>query len=343
MNSSLRPLLILAYLSISSVVAGTTFAQAFSVDAMVGQVNGRAIYTKDVLDEQLCETLTNWGRDLSQVEFRQRATERIVLRLNSMVTDALIYGEAQRDLNDQQRKGLTFAVQQHRETLLRQYGQGSPALAEAELLKETGIGLEETLEQWRQAVIVQRYMRQKLRPKVNVTRKDIKRYYEENQDTYNPPPSRTVHVIQTNPGEDAQAITSLLAQDTPFPDVAADPRNLFRNATQGLMGDMIGEQVFADLAVNKAVLELEAGQHAGPFTVGEREWFVYVDRLNESPGQTLMDVQTEIQALLFEQQYRMHTERYRKELFERGSYNAIEDMAQTLVEIAEDRYARAER
>ena len=342
MNRTPRLILSLLALLACCLPLKSAQAQTYSVDAMIGQVNGRAIYTRDVLDEQLCQTLANWGKELPLSEFRQRATERIVLRLNAMVTDALVLGEAQRDLSDRQRQSLTVAVSRQRETLLREFGQGSPALAEAELIKQTGFGLDQTLKQWRQAVIVKRYMRQKLQPKINVTRKDIKRYYYDHQDDYNPPPSRTIHVIQTNPGEEAETVTEMLDRGTPFPEVAEDPRNSFHHDTQGLMGDMVGQQLFADENVNKAAVTLEPGQYAGPFTVGDKQWFVYVDRINEQPGKTLMDVQTEIQNMLFEQQYREQTERYRKELIERGNFNSIEQMAQTLVQIAEDRYARAQ-
>jgi len=319
---------------------GRALAQVYNVDAMVGQVNGQALFTHDILDEQLCETLADWGRELPLPEFRQRATERIVVRLNALVTDALIYGEAQRDLSDRERQGLTMAVARQREQLLREYGQGSPALAEARLIEETGIGMDQTLEESRQALVVQRYMRQKLRPKVNVTRKDIKRYYEEHRERYNPPASRTVYVIQADQGEDADALQAMLDADTPFMDAADDPRNRFRPDSAGAMGDMAGQQLFAYPEVNQATLALEPGQHAGPFTVGERVWFVYVDKVNQADPRPLMEVQTEIQAILFEQQYRIHTERFREQLFKRGSYNPIQEMAMTLVQIAEDRYAR---
>jgi PPIC-type PPIASE domain len=318
-------------------------AQTYSVDGMIGQVNGRAIYTHDVLDEQLCELLAGWGRELPRNEFSKRAAERIAVRLNGMVTDALIYGEAQRDLSDQERQGLAIAITRQREQLLREHGQGSPALAEAELIRKTDMDLDQTLERWRQALVVQRYMRQKLTPLVNVTRKDIKRYYKDHIDEFNPPASRTVRVIQTQTGDDAQYILGLLETGTPFADAAADPRNLFRPDSAGLMGDMAGDQLFADPTVNQATLDLEPGQSAGPFTIGERDWLVCVDQIDQQPGRPLMDVQVQIQAMLTEQQLREYTERYRLKLFENGSYNSIEQMTLSLVEIAVDRYARDRR
>ncbi|GAB4187153.1 MAG: hypothetical protein Kow00105_01760 [Phycisphaeraceae bacterium] len=317
-------------------------AKAYSVDGMVGQVNGRAIYARDVFDETLSQTLANWGRELPRDEFRKRAAQRIAQRLNAMVTDALIYGEAQRDLSDQERQGLTVAVTRYREQLLRKYGQGSPALAEANLLKETGLTLDQTLERWKQAMVVQRYMRQKLRPKINVTRRDIKRYYQDHYDEFNPPASRTVRVIQTASEEDASAIQQRLEQGTPFAEAAKDPRNIFRPDDAGLIGDMAGDQLFADPTVNQTTLDLQPGQHAGPIRVGDRFWFVCVENVQQAESRPLMDVQNEIYNILYEQQLREHSERYRQELFKKGSYNPIDQMTLRLLEIAMDRYADTE-
>lgn len=336
---------VLAWLAAAALwgFPGPASAESYSVDGMVGQVNGRAIYTHVVIDPQMRQTLARWGRELPRDTFRKRATERIALRLNSMVTDALVYGEAQRDLSDQERQGLTIAVSRQREKLLREYGQGSPALAEVKLIEETGLNMEQTLDDWRKWAIIDRYTRQKIRPKINVTRKGIKRYYAEHYDEYNPPITRTVRVIQVGSGEDAQYIRSLLDLGKPFAEAAADDRNLFRHESGGMMGAMAGDQLFADEGVNLATLELEPGQCAGPITVGDKTWFVCVEKIDYPTGRPLMDVQIQIHQTLYEQQFREQSERYRERLFDQGSYNSIEQMTMSLLEIVMDRYALAER
>jgi len=321
---------------------GPAMARLYSVDGMVGQVNGRAIYTRSVL-EPIHEQLATLGRELPPDTFRKRAASLIAGRLSAMVTDALIYGEARRDLSDAERKGLVRATQNHRETLLREYGQGSPALAEAKLIEKTGLNLDQAIEKWRQTAVIQRYIQQKIRPKINVTRKDVRRYYQEHQDRFNPLPTRTVRVIQVNTDEDSQAIQQMLEAATPFAQAATDPRNLFRPGTGGLMGEMAGEQLFADEQINRVILELQAGSCAGPVVVDDERWFVCVEKIDQPKGQSLMDVQVDIQRLLFEQQYREHSERYRQQLFKEGSYNSIEQMTLSLLQIAIDRYAQADR
>jgi len=325
-----------------AVLNSSTSARPYSVDGMVGQVNGRAIYTSEVL-EPIEEQLATLGRELPADTFRNRAASLIAARLGAMVTDALIYGEAQRDLSDNERKGLVAATQNQRETILREHGQGSPALAEANLIQKTGLNLNQTLEQWRQTAVIQRYIHQKIRPKVNVTRKDVRRYYQEHLDQFSPPQTRTLRVIQTTSAQDTLAIQEMLDAGSPFTEVASDPRNVFRPETGGLMSDMAGDQLFADEKCNEVTLGLEAGSSAGPMTVGEKQWFVYVEKINQPLGRSLMDVQVQIHQLLYEQQFREYSERYRLQLFDEGSYNSIEQMTISLLQIAMDRYTQADK
>lgn len=343
MNTFLKLALLCSGLLVMGIHTAGVSARSYSVDGMIGQVNGRAIYTNAVLDEPMRETLARWGRELPRDTFRQRAAERIAVKLNGMVTDALVYGEAQRDLSDAERQGLVVAESNYREQLLREYGQGSPALAEANLIEQTGLNLDQTIEQWREAAVVSRYMRQKLTPKVNVTRRDIKRYYQENYDRFNAPEQRTIRVIQTMSPEDADHVRAALDEGASFAEIAEDSRNLFRADSGGLMGVMAGDQLFADAGVNEATLALEAGECVGPIEVDGKSWFVCVEDIQQPKGQTLMEAQTQIQSILYEQQLREHSERYREHLFEVGSYNSIEKMTMTLLEIATDRYATTVR
>ena len=66
----------------------------YTVDAMVGQVNGKPIYASTVF-ESIFEQLAALGRSLPRAEFRQRAGQLIEARLGQIVTDALILGEAE--------------------------------------------------------------------------------------------------------------------------------------------------------------------------------------------------------------------------------------------------------
>src|SRR5690606_31306012 len=76
-----------------------------TADAMVGQVNGRAIYASQVL-APIAPQLRSLGQSVSRAEFRRQADNLIRGELLRIITDALILGEAERDLTQQEHYGL---------------------------------------------------------------------------------------------------------------------------------------------------------------------------------------------------------------------------------------------
>ena len=312
-------------------------ANTHRVAGMVGQVNGEAIYASEVF-KPLREQLQSLGARLSVAEFRGRAQQLIRGRLDQLVTDSLILGEAQRDLSERQRQGLKAMMAQRREELIRKHGRGSVAVADSTLKRETGKGLEETLEDKRQQMLVQRYVRQKLLPRINVTRRDIERYYRDNEGRFNPPATRSFRLIRVADEAAADRVAQRLEAGETFKAIAQSGLNEFQTSQGGLMEDMQGEEVFGYDALNDAMLELDEGEHAGPIAIGGQYWFVKVVKLDQPEGKPLKEVQRQIESALRAQQFRRLQEEYRRTLYERGSYNPIDQMTAALVQIAVSRY-----
>ncbi len=254
------------------------------VDGMVGQVNGQPIYTSTVF-EPIVEQLSALGRGLPSSEFRLRARQLIEARLGQMIADALILGEAEGDLSAQEQAGLQHLLLQQRQELIRFWGQGSVAVAEENLVRQTSRGLDQTLTETRQRMLVQRYMSQKLMPQINVTRKDIERYYSDHADEYNPPPARTLRLIYVQDLEDAQAIDQMLAQGRAFRDVARFEINRYKPSEAGLMSEKaVGQEVFGQAPLNEAMLKLKAGDHSSRIEVDGKYWWIAVESIEQTPG-----------------------------------------------------------
>lgn len=314
----------------------------FTVDAMVGQVNGKPIYASRVF-EAILEQLAALGRSLPQGEFRQRAAQLIEARLVQIVTDALILGEAESALTAQEQAGLQNILKQQREELIRFWGKGSIALAQENLVRQTSRDLDQTLAETRQRFIVQRYLRQELFPKINVTRKDIERYYNDHLDQYNPPTTRTLRLIRVEDPAAADQIDQALGQGQPFEQVASLPINKYRPAGGGLMFDKAqGDQVFGQPQLNEAMLRLTVGEHSPRIYVDNTYWWIGVESINTPQGQSLTEVQLEIESLLQRQQFQELTRQYRQQLFKTGSYNPLEQMNRALLEVAMNRFAVAQ-
>lgn len=324
-------------LALATLLLFVGFAQAeeqyrtFTVDGMVGQVNGQAIYAEDVL-EPIGPQLDQLYGQLSRRDFMRQAAQLASASLRQIVTDALILGEAQRDLNEGERQALRMMIQRERERILREYGRGALAVAEQRLMEERGVTLDQFLDQRREEIIVQRYLSTRLLPQVNVSRKDIERYYRENYDQFNPPAERDLRILMVDSPEKAQSMLETLAEDS-----KTDFEN-HQGVRQMSMNATMGEDVFADVRVNEILGELSEGEAGGPIEVGEQHWIVVIDRLDQSDRVSLKEAQLRIEDLLRKQQFQIRVDRYKDELFEKGSYNPMEEMTESMMYIILGRY-----
>jgi peptidyl-prolyl cis-trans isomerase C len=309
---------------------------------MVGQVNGQPIYANHVF-EPMHEELARLGQTLPRGEFRRRAEALVVKRLNELVFDNLILGEAERDLSQQEQVGLQNKLKELREELLRVEGQSSEAVANQRLMESQGVTVDQKMNETRQQLLVRRYMSLKLLPGINVTRRDIERFYQENYREFNPPPGRTLRVIRAGNEDDAKKIAEELAAGKPFAEVASSKLNRHLTDKGGVMIDNSGNEKFFGLpALNDTANKLKVGEYAGPVEANGYEWWVYLDSVTRTPGKPLREVQLRIEQTLRKQRYQAETKRYQEKLFTEGTYNPIDKMAASLVEIAMARYALPE-
>lgn len=311
--------------------------RSFVLDGMVGQVNGRAIYASTFF-EPIQDQLTALGRTHDAREFRIHAQQLIVGRLRQIVTDALIYGEAERDLNDAERAGLRQMLVQQREQWVREYGQGSVAVAEQRMLARHGMTLEDKLEDFRQEVVVRRYMQKRILPRINVTRHDIQRRYHERADVYNTPATRTVRVMMFARQSGAQQAYEQLNQGSSFADVARRSTNLYKPDEGGLWGPIAADSGFRFEQLNEALNQLDVGEYSVVIPVEERFWIIKVESVAGGETRLLKDVQREIEEELRREQFQRYSEQHRNQLYRTGSYNPLEQMSETLLEIAISRY-----
>lgn len=315
----------------------------YVVDAMVGQVNGQPIYARSVL-EPIEAQLTAMGRQLPSDVFRNDARKLIAAKLEQIVFDNLLLGEAERDLEVKEQAGLKQLILNRREELIRKHGQGSPTVADQTLREKTGKGLEQTLIEHRQTVLIQRFLGKKLMPKIQVSRKDVERYYRDHPDEFNRPSTREIRIIRTTKAEDAVSIDESLASGTPFEQVAGSTLNTYNAADKGLMaGTQRGDAVFALKPVNEAMLALKAGEQSRRITVstdkGQQFWWLRVETFEPARSVTLSDAQFAIDRKLRQQRYQKLTEQYRARVFKEGTYNSIEEMTRLLTDVAASRFA----
>ncbi len=331
---------------------------AFTINAMIGQINGKPLYASTVL-APLEGQLRAWSSTLSPRDFRMATTRLVGNRLYQIVFDTLFLGEAQRQLTEQERFGLKINLRMNRQELVRRYGAGSEPLADEEMRKKTGKGLEETLDGIRQAILIRKYQNDVIMPKITVSRRDVERYYNEpaNYEKYNPKPGRKIRIIRVGTNAQASDVERQLAEGKAFAEVAAVRFNQFNREGGGLMTIkdakentiefVQGDKVFGIEPLNEALLKLKAGQASPRITTGtgrdELHWWVFVEAISEGKHIPLREAQLQIEQQIRGMQYLMLEQRYRKKLFEDAGFDidlssenplGNTDMNKALVEIA---------
>jgi hypothetical protein len=324
------------------VAVARTAANAYNVDGMIGQVNGQPLYAAKLF-EPLDVTLTRLGSDpdIPRDEFRRQARQLIRNQLNTTIEDALLFGEAQRDLPESERGYVEARVHEYRDELIRKWGAGAPILADSELREKKGRSLDQMLEEYRQHLIIGRYINLKVVMKINITRRDIERYYYTHPDQFNPKPGRVFRLISCDDPDDADKIDAELAAGKSFVTVASSDLNHSAHRDEGGLyskDPLVGNLGLEPL--NDALMKLHPGQASPRVTVGRACYWLYLETLSAGRSRPLREVQQTIEDMLKEQAYRREQEAYRQRLFTEGSFNPLNEMTAAMVDIAMARYAQ---
>lgn len=310
----------------------------YLLDAMVGSVNGVPVYASEIFKE-IDPQLQALSKSQSVPEFRKLAAQLINARLQQMVTDTLIYGEAERDMTARELPGLRMMLDDYREELLREYGEGSLMRAESKLLDERGQTVDQAVQARREEIVVRRYMQRKVTPKIVVTRRDIERFYKENEERFNPPPKRIIRLIVVSNDQELAEVESRLAAGQTFEEIAKDENlNKYSPDEGGLWGEVEGNEPFGNDDINVALAKLRQGQNSPGIKTPRGYWILYVDEETTEPSISLRDAQLKIDAILKQQQFRYLSELERQRLLKQGSYNPLDEMAAALLDIAMSRY-----
>lgn len=308
------------------------------VHAMIGQVNAQAIFAHEVLEPEASRLQALAGQ-VSREQFLREAHGILFQRLRLIVRDRLVLAEAERELTEREMNMLRTMVAGHRNELIRRHGQGSPTRADNRLLETTGRGLEATLEQFRQGVILSRFRHRKMLPHVSVSRREIERFYEDNFERFNPPPKRWVHLIRVTNANAARVIERQLGE-ADFLEVAGNPLNRSNPDGSGLFADGVSGEVFGDARLNAALDQLQPGGQSERIELDDGFYWVFLARVEQAAPRPLDgEVQLEIARILEQRSMQYHWVRYETRLLTQGNFKNLDDMTAEVLRIAVALYA----
>ncbi len=313
------------------------------VDAMVGQVNGKPVYASSIFEEIGREQLNRLGKSLTRAEFRKRAAQLIQSTLKEKVTNSLMLAKAENSLTEKEKKGLRRIMKKERKKLLAKY-KGVESSAERQLRKAKGHGLQKAIENRRDELLVQKYLREEIQPKINVTNADVRRYYSDHYEEFNPPAKVVLRMILVTDEKAAKRVEKALSEGKPFKKVAkqysqVNPKGGGKMGPYKTKLSAFSELRWSDL--NKAVQSLEVGEVSSRVSVELGYAWVKLIQVKKGESQPLEAVYLEIENKLRQQQFNRLSQQYMSRMLKEGNFTPLKEMVRSLLTVAMNRFAKA--
>ena len=321
-------------------------ASPYLVDAMIGQINGKPVYASRFLAPLDGVLRAKADEAKSPQAWATEARNIIAKQLANEIEDELLLAESRAALSPEQRQGLVFFVQQIRDNLAAQ-NSGSEARAEEAALAQEGLTLDQKVREEQNKALIRSLVERSVRPRVNVSWRDVQRQYERDFRVFNPLPTANLRMIfvPTKNVEGVQKIREAIAAGTPFAALAAAEPNTFARGDSGLLAPprsfeppLANAKVFDDPILNQNAQKLSPGQVTEPFELGQNTVWIKLDTINETPSRSLEQVQLEIQSALRNQKFNQELQRFYNRILERGSRTSEDEMLRSLLLIAAERY-----
>lgn len=312
------------------------------LDAKVGDVNGKPIFTNSFFDPIEDRLIAESAR-LTPTQWYRSAGQTIANRLDGIIADELLRAEALASLTPTQRVGLQAFLSNFRNNLLSQ-NLGSAQLASRRIQQDEGVTLDEALRQKEVDTLVQLTLITEINRRVNVSWRDIKQRYERDIDLFSPPPTANFRVIRafSSDTDTVVQITTQLNDGVAFLKIAASPLNNFNTDSDGyhtvLIEDSFENTKFfgADI-LNEKTQQLSIGESVGPIELGSTLYWIRLMDI-EQESISLYDAQLQIQRDLNIERRREAQVEYFDRLRSRAKISSRDEVLLRLLEIAEDRY-----
>jgi len=313
------------------------------VDAIVGSINGKPVRASEFL-APLAGTLASPLKQptITRDEWRLYAMRKIFERLNTEVEGELLVSAGMAELSPAERDNLALFVLNEKRKVVAA-ARGSEEAADRKLRDEGRGGLAQFLNERKRELVIQRIIELKIRPRVQVSMRDVEVYHRQHPDKYDSPSQYIFRMIAVpkDGAKNVEAVGERLSAGDSFADVASSPLNTF-NVESGGRFSRIHESsraqsessFFGEKALNDAARSLEPRKWAGPVETEDSINWLYLDEVIDR-SKTLYEAQLEIENTIRTQRSQDEFRRYLMRLRDNGSYTALDQMTMRLTTIAE--------
>lgn len=317
---------------------------SWPVEGLVGQVNGRPIFA-DAFFAPIEDRLMAIAAGSDRAESRRALVALVERAFKETVDSELIVAEAESQLSPEQQQGLFAWIRSLQEETIAERG-GSRAIAEQSLQSETGVSLEELLQEKRDEALAGRLLNQRIEPRTIVSWRDVVQEYERRKAEFNPAPAIKLGRIRLDATNDATSIAKvreMLAAGKGFTEIAGELGladggfwNRYELPSAGIRGLDLSD------AIKQRLEGLKPNQVSEPIdSRGFVSWYAVLE-VQEQRQRSIYDRELQIQLENELRQRRREIERgrYIESLRSRWVTDDIGKMQNRLVEIALERYWR---
>ena len=291
------------------------------VDAILAKVNDEVITREQILGP-LRPEIAKWRTELPPEEFDRRVRQVVDLRLREEISARLVIQEANRRLSEQDKAQVDAMVGEIRKNRVSQAG--SEALLE-EKLKSEGRTVEEEMQRERERLLIQRFLRDQISPKVHVTHSDLVAYYDQvRQERYVMPTRVHMRLIVIKKSEFPDPAQALAQAQMVGGRAKAgeDFARLAKKYSQGVMagsgGDWgyVTQGAFKVKGVDDILFSLQSGE-VGPLLETEDGFYIIKAEQREA-GRVVpfTEVQEDLDREVRDKQYNQIVSKYIQDLFE---------------------------
>lgn len=318
--------------------------RSIAIDEVVGQINGAPVYASDFLRDMDARLAANAAK-MKKPEWVRDTYKAISEKLRDQMRDELLLSEFNTSLKPEQKQGVLAFVTKVRDDL-RSGSLGSETLATRRLLESEGKTINEKARDIADKAFINDQLRRMVYNRIQVSRREVERYYENNPQQFQPPAVARFRVIRVAKSDTAaiSRVESALASGEDFAAVAARESDWNRRAERDPFTQAVefrGAYTEAELfggALNDAARALSPGQSTGRIDAGTGAFWLRLERIDAPPPVSLYEAQLAIEKKIRNERFREEQGRYFENLLRRSSASALDKMAEALTVFATDRY-----
>ncbi len=298
-------------------------SEVLLADTILAKVNDEVITREDVLGP-VRPRLAEWRGELPPAEFERRCRMAIDLRLREEISERLVVQEARRELTEAEKEHIEATLGQFLKDLTSQAC--SIRLLE-EKLKLKGRTVEEELDAERERRLVQRFLRDRVAPKVHVSHSELLDHYEQvRQERFSEPIRIRMRLIVLKKSEFARPEEARRQAATVMSRLRGGESfaRLARRYSHGVMAEKGGDWgyvtrgAFRVKEVDEVLFSLRTGEVGPLVETSDACYLVKAEHRKDARILPFTEVQGELEAELRDKRYNQIVARYIQDLYDRS-------------------------